>query len=107
MYSLKVKVSFPYYILEARGLVQLSRFSEEDLSFSSWWSRLSEKLVVSGIIGLVAGMGTYLKSAMRPKTLGIPTIYLYFSRINLLHLSPEIGRLTYSGIRQENCEVTL
>ena len=56
MDSLKVKVSLPASILEARGLVKLGRLYEEDLDLSSWWSSLTAKFSFSGIMNLVADM---------------------------------------------------
>ena len=41
---------------------------------------------------------------MRPKTLGVPFIFLYFSWIIFPRLSPKMRRFEYSGIRQETCE---
>ena len=57
MASLKVKVSFPASMLEARGLVKLGRLSREDLYLYSWWSILDPKLAVSvkNILGVIHG----------------------------------------------------
>ena len=52
MDSLKVKLSFPSYILEDRGLVKLVRLSGEYLALSTLWRSLAEKLDVYGIMEL-------------------------------------------------------
>ena len=100
MDSLKAKVSSPVYMMDSRGLVKLSRFSGENLDISSWWSRLTEKLAVSGIMGLVADMATDAKRAMRPNTFGVPLSLLYLSWTLLICLNSEVQRFTYSRIRR-------
>ena len=54
-------VAFPAYMLEARGLVKLGRFSGEELGLSSWWSSLSAKNYVSRITALVVDIATDAK----------------------------------------------
>ena len=44
---MKLKVSYPAYTLEDRGLVELGRFYVEYLDLSSWWIILAAKLAVS------------------------------------------------------------
>ena len=56
MSSLKVKVSFPASMMEARGLVDLGRLSVDDLDLSSWWRILAAKLDVSVRIYVIADM---------------------------------------------------
>ena len=58
------------------GLVQLERLSGEYLDLSSWWSRFSAKISVSGRIYLLEDMTTDANRATRPKTLGITFIFL-------------------------------
>ena len=78
MESLKLKVSFTSSMLEDRGLVNLGRFSGEDLDLSSWWSSLAVKLAVSGRMNLVADMATDAKREMRPNTFGMTFFLLVF-----------------------------
>ena len=87
MASLKVKVPFPSSVFDTRGLVKLVILYGEDMSLSSWGISFDEKLSVSGIVELVEDMITDAKREMRPKTLGMPSPLLYFSKKNL-HLSP-------------------
>ena len=58
---MKVKVSFPASMLDARGLVKLGRFYGEDLDLSSWWISLDEKLDIFVIMDLVEYMATDTK----------------------------------------------
>ena len=75
---MKIKVSFPYYILEAMGLVKLVRLSVENLDLSSWWSSLAAKLAVSGRMELVIDMATDAKREIMPNTFGMEFHFLYF-----------------------------
>ena len=81
MESSKLKVSFSSSMLEARGLVNLGRFSGEDLDLSSWWSSLAVKLDVSGIMNLVEDMATDAKREMRPNNFGM----LFFPLVFILN----------------------
>ena len=72
MSFLKVKVLFPSYVFETRGLVKLGRLYVEDLILSSWWSILAVKIAVSVIFYLVSDMDTDAKSKTRQNTLGNP-----------------------------------
>ena len=65
---------------------------------------MSTQISVSVRIDLVEDMSTDANRATRPKTLGIPFIFLYFYRIIFLCLSPEIPRFAYYGIMREDCE---
>ena len=60
MDSLEVNVSFPDYIEEYRGLVNLGGGGvyDDKIDFSSWWSSLDAKLAVTGSINLVDVMDT-------------------------------------------------
>ena len=71
MAYLKLKVSFPASIMESRGLLNLGRFSVEELALSSWWSILAEKLYVYGIMYLVAYMAKDVNRAMRQNIFGM------------------------------------
>ena len=93
-------------MLESRGLVKLVIFTAEELSISSWWSRLDEKLAVSGRMDLVSEMVIDAKRKISPNTLGLSYLFLYLYLTILICLSPEIWRLSYYGIRKEECEVT-
>ena len=90
--SLKVKVSFPSSMFDTMGVLQLGIFSGDDLALSSWWSRLYEKLAVSGRLGLVLDKATDAKREMRPNTLGVSFPFLSLSWKKNLILSPEIQR---------------
>ena len=94
-------------MFDTRGLVKLGRLSGEDLDISSWWISLAKKIAVSGRINLVTYMNTDATRVMKPKTLGMKSLFLYLSCIILLRLSPEMRRLAYSGIRWEDYEGTL
>ena len=59
MDSLKVKVSSPSSILDARGLVRLGMFSVEDIYFSSFWIRLDKQISVPWSMNLLGDMYTY------------------------------------------------
>ena len=107
MASLKVKVSFPASLLEARELIKLGRFSGEELALSSWWIIFAAKIAVSGIMELVADMAADAKRAMRLNTFGIIFPFLCLSCIILPCLNPEMQKFAYSGIRLEKCEGTL
>ena len=76
---LRVKLLFPDFMLEVRGLVKLGRFSGEYLDISSWWSSLHVKLSVSVIMRLVEDMATDAKRASRPNTLGLTSLLLSLS----------------------------
>ena len=76
---MKVKVSFTYYKFETKGLVKLGRFSGENLTISSWWSSLSEKLAVSGRMDFVTDIVTDTKREMKQKNLGMPFPFLSLS----------------------------
>ena len=52
--------------------------SGKDLALSSWWISLAAKLAVSGRMDLVADTTTYEKREMRPKTLGMSSLFFYF-----------------------------
>ena len=66
---LKAKVSFPAYMLEARGLLKLVILSVEDLAISSWWIILAAKLY----------MAVDVKREMMPNIFVMPFPFLYFS----------------------------
>ena len=102
MDSLKVKLSFPACMLEFRVLLKLVRFSGEDLDFSSWWSSLSEKITVFGIMELVKDMAIYSKRKIIPNAFGLPYLLLYFSCNLFLCLSPEMRIFAYSEIMRGN-----
>ena len=91
MASSKVMIAYLASILEAMGLVELGILSGEYLSLSLWCSSLAAKLAVSG--DLVADMDTYVKREMRPNTVGMPFIFLYFSWILLLLINPKKGEV--------------
>ena len=88
------------------GLVNLGRFSGEDLAISSWWRILASKLAVSGRMYLVAAMAKYAKRAMRPNKFGMTFSLLSLSLIILIRLNPEVRRFAYYGISREDCEGT-
>ena len=75
--SFKFKVSFPYSMFDTRGLVKLGMLSGEDLGFSSWCGSLDEKFDVYGRMDLVAYISTDAKKKMRPKTLGVPSLFFF------------------------------
>ena len=65
-------------MFETRGLVNLGRFSAEDLDLYSLWISLAAKLAVSRRMDLVEDMATHAKRETRPNTLGMPFSFLYF-----------------------------
>ena len=68
-------------MLKSRGLVKLVIFTAEELPIFSWWSRLDEKLAVSGRMDLVSEMVIDAKRKISPNTLGLSYLFLYFSLI--------------------------
>ena len=58
---MKLKVSFPASMLEARELLKLVRLYGEVLALSSWWSSLAEKHDVYVRMDLVTDMATDAK----------------------------------------------
>ena len=79
MAYLKVKVSFPSFMFDTRGLVKLGRSSVEELALSSWWSSLAAKLTVSSRMELVSDTAADTKRKMRANTLGVPFSFLSLS----------------------------
>ena len=51
-------------------------------------------------------MAIYTKRLIRSKTIDLPSLFLSFSQIILIRLSPKMRRFTYSGIRRRGCEGT-
>ena len=94
----KVKVLFPASMFEARRLVKLGRFSGHELALPSWWSILSEKLAVSGIMDLVADMSTDVKREISPNTLVIPFPLLSFFKFFWFFLILKCGGLHILGL---------
>ena len=68
-----------FFYVDTMGVLQLGIFSGDDLALSSWWSRLYEKLAVSGRLGLVLDKATDAKRGMRPNTLGVSFPFLSLS----------------------------
>ena len=83
---LKVKVQFPSYMLETRGLLNLGGLSGYDLALSSWWISLATKIFVSWIMDLLLVVDTDAKMETSSNIFGMPLISC-FSWILLLHLS--------------------
>ena len=57
----------------------MGRFFGEYLALSSWWSSLAAKIFVSSIMELVEDIAKDKNREMIPKTLGVPSIFLYIS----------------------------
>ena len=75
---MKMEVSFPDSMLEARGVVKLGRLSGEELALYSWWSSLAAKIAVSGRMNLVLDMATDTKRAMSPNNFVMPFVFFFF-----------------------------
>ena len=58
---LKCEGIIPCLCVGKQGLVKLGILSGEDLSISSWWINLAEKLSVYGIMDLLSEMATDTK----------------------------------------------
>ena len=95
--SLRGRVSFPFSFLDVRGLVKLGRLSGKYII-------LCTKLAVYWIMGLVEDRTTDAKREMRPKTPGLPYVFLSISYILLLFLITEMRRFKDYGIQQEDCK---
>ena len=98
MSFLTLKVLFSFSMFETRGLVKLVRLSGEYLALSSWWSKLTEKLTVSGRMYLLSDMATGAKREIRPKTLGVPSLFLYFPGLFSFALALKCGDFYILGL---------
>ena len=80
-------------MLDTRGLLKLGRLSGEELSLSSLWGSLTEKLADSGRMDLSEVMATDAKRATIPNNFGMPLLY-FISLIVFLCLNPEVRRFS-------------
>ena len=96
-----MKLIFPYSVFDTSGLLKLGMLSGENLALSLLWIILAAKIAVYGRMDLVVDITINTKREMRQKPFGVIFLFLYFSLILMLHISPEIRIFAYSSIRWE------